>query len=312
MSFSYCLIKKNCLYQTLYAYIEKQKLNMYNPKHYDLIKDYIKRFLDETDYITISEKFGASDSLFEHLIDSIITDNNTSLNSTNEEDKIDVNNQGNTILAYGDSKKAYEIVYNEFFNNEDAGKMPDIINEFGSITNIDMVPIYGSCALLKTVYIYDKNSNNKSKGELKLSTITKNDVYELLVNTFYHNGVLINTDGTMTELIFSGEDPCYMIGSSFKISDTVQILELSWSIFVEKDGTDDNIIVSEFMNKPIKGRVFITVLCPVTNKKFINITLNEFKEILDLLKDKNKVKCINKDFMENINVNPFFLINKYK
>ena len=300
-SYSYCLIKNNCLYQTLYAYIEKQKLNMYNPKHYDLIKDYIKQFLDEIDYITVSSKFGATDSLFEHLLDSIITDNNASLNSTN----IDVNNQGNTMLAYGDSEKAYEIVYNEFFNNGYEEKMVDIVNEFGSITNVDMAPIYGSCALLKTEY-------NKNKNELKLSTITKNDVYELLVNTFYHSGVLINTDGTMTELVFSGEDPCYMIGSSFKINDTVQVLGLSWSIFVEKDGKDDNTIVSKFMNKPLEGRAFITVLCPVTNKKFINIKQNEFKEILDLLKDENKVECINKDCMENVNANPFFLINKYK
>ena len=300
-SYSYCLIKNNHLYQTLYAYIEKQKLNMYNPNHYDLIKDYIKQFLDETDYITVSTKFGATDSLFEHLLDSIITDNNASLSSAN----IDVNNQGNTMLAYGDSKKAYEIVYNEFFNNEDVGKLVDIVNEFGSITNIDMTPIYGSCALLKTVY-------NESKGELKLSTVTKNDVYELLVNTFYHCGVLINTDGIMTELVFSGEDPCYMIGSSFKISETVQVLGLTWSRFVEKDGKDDNTIVSEFISKPVKGRAFITVLCPVTNKKFINITQNEFKEILNLLKDKNKVDSINKDCMENININPFFLINKYK
>jgi hypothetical protein len=125
---------------------------MYNPKHYDLIKDYIKRFLDETDYITMSDKFGATDTLFEHLFDSIIADNNACLSFTNEEDRVDVNNQGNTILAYGDSEKAYEIVYNEFFNNEFEGKMVDIINEFGSITNVDMAPIYGSCALLKTVY----------------------------------------------------------------------------------------------------------------------------------------------------------------
>lgn len=304
MSFSYCLVKKNHLYQSLYAYIEKQKLNMYNPTHYDLIKDYIKRFLDETDYITISEKFGATDTLFENLFDSIITDNNASLCSTNEKDRVDVNNQGNTMLAYGDSKKAYEIVYNEFFNNEDAEKLASVVNEFGSITNVDLAPIYGSCGLLKTVC--------KSNGEIKLSSITKNDIYELLVNTFYHTGVLINTDGTMNELVFSGEDPCYMIGSSFKINDTIQLLGLSWSIFVEKDGKVDNTIVSEFMNKPIKGRAFITVLCPITNKKFINITQNEFKEILDLLKDTNKVDSINKDYVENINVNPFFLINKYK
>jgi hypothetical protein len=103
-----------------------------------------------------------------------------------------------------------------------------------------------------------------------------------------------------------------MIGSSFKINDTVQVLGLSWSIFVEKDGKDDNTIVSKFMSKSIKGRAFITVLCPVTNKKFINIKQNEFKEILDLLKDENKVECINKDCMENVNANPFFLINKYK
>ena len=66
------------------------------------------------------------------------------------------------------------------------------------------------------------------------------------------------------------------------------------------------------MNKPLEGRAFITVLCPITNKKFINITQNEFKEILHLLKDTNKVDSINKDYVENINVNPFFLINKYK
>jgi hypothetical protein len=302
MSFSYCLVKKNNLYQTLYAYIEKQKLNMYNPKHYDLIKDYIKRFLDETDYITISDKFGAPDSLFEDLLDLIITDNNMNLKTTDEDESICVNNQGNTLLAYGDSKKAYEIVYNEFFNDKNAEKLLPVANEFASITNVDMAPIYGSCGILKTVY----------DNGLKLSSITKNDIYELLINIFYHTGVLINTDGTMTDLVFSGEDPCYMIGSSFKINDTIQLLGLSWSIFVEKDSKVDNVIVSEFMSKPIKGRTFVTVLCPVTNKKFINITLNEFKDILELLKDKNKVDSINKDYMENINVNPFFLINKYK
>ena len=304
MSFSYCLIKKNCLYQTLYVYIEKQKLNMYNPKHYDLIKDHIKKFLDETEYITVSEKFGATDTLFEHLLSSIITDNNASLSSTNKEDIVDVNNQGNTMLAYGDSKKAYEIVYNEFFNGENTENLASVINEFGAITNIDMVPIYGSCGLLKTVY--------NSPDGLKLSTVTKNDIYELIINTFYHSGVLINADGTMTELVFSGEDPCYMIGSAFKLSETIQLLGLSWAIFVEKDGKIDNVIVSEFMSKPIKGRAFITVLCPITNKKFINITLNEFKDILELLKDQTKIDSINKDYTENINSNPFFLINKYK
>jgi hypothetical protein len=302
MSFSYCLVKKNNLYQTLYAYIEKQKLNMYNPKHYDLIKDYIKRFLDETDYITISDKFGASDSLFENLLDSIITDNNMTLKSYDEDKSICVNNQGNTLLAYGDSKKAYEIVYNEFFNDKNAEKLLEVANEFASITNVELAPIYGSCGILKTVY----------NSKLQLSSITKTDIYELLINIFYHNGVLINTDGTMTDLVFSGEDPCYMIGSSFKMTDTIQLLGLTWAIFVEKDSKIDNTIVSEFMSKPVKGRAFITVLCPITNKKFNNITLNEFKDILELLKDKNKVDSINKDYMENINLNPFFLINKYK
>jgi hypothetical protein len=103
-----------------------------------------------------------------------------------------------------------------------------------------------------------------------------------------------------------------MIGSSFKMTDTIQLLGLTWAIFVEKDSKIDNTIVSEFMSKPVKGRAFITVLCPITNKKFNNITLNEFKDILELLKDKNKVDSINKDYMENINLNPFFLINKYK
>jgi hypothetical protein len=295
---TYCLIKKNKLYQDLYSYIESEELVMNNPNHTDLIKDNIKKFINKADYITISDKFGTTDTLFENMLETIIIDNNEE--SCNEKHDIGVNNQGNTLLSYCDSSIAYEIIYTEFFNSEITNDENN--NQFASISNIELSPIYGSCGILKTVY------NNG----LQLSSITKNDIYNLLINIFYHSGVLLHTDGTMKDLVFSGEDPCFLIGSSFKIQDPIQILGLTFVYYVETDSKNDNKIASMIFGKELKGRVYIALLCPITNKKFNNITIKELNELLEILKDNDKVLTIEKELLNDKITNPFFIINKYK
>lgn len=295
---TYCLIKKNKLYHDLYSYIENEELIMNNPDHTDLIKDNIKKFINKADYITISDKFGTTETLFEDMLETIIIDNNEE--SCNEKHDIGVNNQGNTLLSYCDSSIAYEIIYTEFFNSEITNDENN--NQFASISNIELAPIYGSCGILKTVY------NNG----LQLSSITKNDIYNLLINIFYHSGVLLHTDGTMKDLVFTGEDPCFLIGSSFKIQDPIQILGLTFVYYVETDSKNDNKIASMIFGKELKGRVYIALLCPITNKKFNNITIKELNELLEILKDNDKVLNIEKELLNDKISNPFFIINKYK
>ena len=295
---TYCLIKKNKLYQELYSYIESEELIMNNPNHTDLIKDNIKKFINKADYITISDKFGTIDTLFENMLETIIIDNNEE--SCNEKHDIGVNNQGNTLLSYCDSSIAYEIIYTEFFNNEITNDENN--NQFASISNIELAPIYGSCGILKTVY------NNG----LQLSSITKNDIYNLLINIFYHSGVLLHTDGTMKDLVFTGEDPCFLSGSTFKIQDPIQILGLTFVYYVESDSKNDNKVASMIFGKELKGRVYIALLCPITNKKFNNITIKELNELLEIFKDDDKVMTIEKELLNDKITNPFFIINKYK
>jgi hypothetical protein len=201
----------------------------------------------------------------------------------------------------------FEIIFMEELGVD---KNDDILNQFGSISNIELSPIYGKIAIVKTSY---KN------GELKNSLINDNDINEIIVNNFYHTGIMINSDGSLLELEFSGDNPNLTIGGNFKQMDSLSLFGLVLIGYNETNTTNEiNKIASKIYGKEIRGRIFLTTMCPITNKRFWSLNIDIFNNIFKLVsyldgtqEQKNKINELEKELTDDKLKNPFFLIKKY-
>ena len=131
-----------------------------------------------------------------------------------------------------------------------------------------------------------------------------------MYNNFYHVGLLIDCDGITKEIVFSGDIPHNFIGSSFKLGENFERLGLHLALFVE-EGSRVNEIASKICGAETKGRVYITLLNPPFNKKFGNFTKDLLDIILKVLNNKENVKKIEKEVMDDKMDNAFMIINKY-
>lgn len=294
---NYCLIKKNKIYEDLYDVLEDKELIMDNPNHKESIKYEIKN-LAKTYYnkkmITISNIFDTSDATLEDLMINITGE-------TNE----DQNVQGNTLLAYANSNFMYEVVFMEQLG---ITKSDDDLNQLSSIGNIELAPIYGQTAIVKTSYL---------NGSLTSSIILEEDITDLIINNFYHTGVLINQDSSTLELEFAGDNPNIVLGGNFKMLSPLSLFGLHLVCYHE-DGIQENVSASKIYGKELKGRLYITTLCPITNKRFWSITsdfLNDLMKLLDYTtgtpEHKKKIDELEDELNDDKLKNPFFLIKKY-
>jgi hypothetical protein len=296
---NYCLIKENKIYQDLYEILENEELIMDNPNNNVLIQYHIKKLAEtyiNNNKITISNTFSSTDEILEDLIIEINE-------KTNQLDDNDV--QGNTLLIFANNDYMYEIIFMEKIGVEIRDTK---LNQFGTISNIELAPIYGSLAIVKSSY---------SNGNLKNTTINKTDILELCVYVFYHKGVMINPNDSILDLEFAGDNPCIVIGTNFKQLPPLQIFGLH-VVGYNEVGTEINNTATELFEKEIKGRFFITLLCPITNKKFWNIDIEIVKNLIKLLKyvngtteQKELINKLNNELNNDKLINPFFLIKKY-
>jgi hypothetical protein len=283
---NYCIIHKNEIYGDLHDLVEKEELTMVNPNHEDKIKYLIGELVKNNKQIEFNDK-ETND------INDIISEVLEMLISKNPQDE----SQGNTLIVYSDINEMIEIIFIEKDENFEDSEL----NEFASMSNYDLQPIYNSCALFKTKY-----KDNKIKNTL----ITLKDVEKILYYNFYHIGLLIDCDKNTKEIIFSGDIPHNFIGSSFKLGQNFERLGFHLALFVE-DGNKVNEIASKIYGTEIKGRVYITLLNPPYNKKFGNFTKELLDIILKVLDNKEKVKKIEDDIMNDKLDNAFMIINKY-
>lgn len=287
---NYCYIGKNKIHAELYDELLDDELSMYNQEHTYKIKDWIKKKILTSKYINLSDTFSSTDDIISDLIIKITTEaNSTDL-------------QGNSLLVYADSNEMYELFYMEnlvkTFDDEE-------LNEFGSVTNIHMQPVYWGCGIFKTIY---------DKGELKGSIIKKEDLVNLYIYNHYHMGVMIGLDGQMTEIEFVGDEPYRTIGNGFVKSNIHNILGFNFLFYVEKDSNLTNNVVKNLCGNDVNGRVYITLLCPSTQKKIWNITSKTLKDILKILASDeltNKFETL-MNTGDNIgkDINSFYLVNK--
>jgi hypothetical protein len=292
---NYCLVKKNKIYEELYDLLEDKELIMDNPNNtknikYE-IKMLVKSYFDKK--IKLSNIFDTSEQTLEDLMVEI---------TGNLEDE---SLQGNTLLMFANSNFMYEVVFMEQlgFNKSD-----DELNQFASITNIELAPIYGNVAIIKTGY---------SNGILKQSLIMEDDMIDLITNNFYHKGVLMNQDGSLLELEFIGDNPNNVIGGQFKMLSPLSLFGLNLVCYVE-EGNQENELASKLYGTNIKGRLYVGILCPITNKRFWSLSIDLLNNLIKLIdfstgtpEQKNKINELENELNDDKLKNPFFLVKKY-
>ena len=265
---------------------------MNNPSHNNKIINWLEKKINSSNFIKISNNFDNKQDLLEDLIIKISNDANNP------------NIQGNTLMMFADDNSIYELFYMEDLTK----KIPEIeLNEFGSLTNIFLQPLCWTCGIFKSTYDND--------GKIYLDMITKSDITMLYIQNFYHKGVMINLDGTMIELEFTGENPFNMIGNNFTQSNTLDLFGFNIIPWIEKSTSSNlsqlNENASKIMGRKIYTRVFFSLVCPNTNKKFWNITPSTIENILKIIDNKEIQEKIQKELDQaEININPFYFIKK--
>jgi len=291
MKSNYCELKINKIYAEVYDELLDEELNMNNPAHNDKIKYWMEKKLKSSNFIQISNTFENKQDLIEDLILKIVLDSNNNPNI-----------QGNTLLMYADDNSMYELFYMEDLTK----KIPENeLNEFGSITNIFLQPVCWTCGIFKTSYGND--------GSLYADTITKTDVIKLYTQNYYHKGVMLNLDGSITEIEFTGENPFNTIGNNFTQSNTLDLFGFNLIPWAEKTNNDTqlNEKASKIMGSEIYSRVFVSIVCPNTNKKFWDITPTTINNILKIIDNKEIQSKIQQEIEQaEININPFYFIKK--
>ncbi len=284
---NYCIINKNEIYGELHDLVEKEELTMVNPNHEEKIKYLIGDVVKNNKNIEFIDKESNNiNDFIGEVLELLISKN------PQEEDS-----QGNTMIVYSDINEMIEVLFIEKDENfEDCE-----LNEFASISNYDLQPIYNCSALFKTSY-----KDNKIKNKL----ITLKDIEKIMYNNFYHVGLLVDCDGNTKEIIFSGDIPHNFIGSSFKLGENFERLGLHLALFVE-EGIRVNEIATRLCGTETKGRVYITLLNPPFNKKFGNFTKELLDIILKILNNSENVKKIEKEVMDDKMDNAFMIINRY-
>lgn len=291
MNQNYCLIEKNKIYGELFDELLEEELSMNKQEDNDKIKRYIGNKIISNNYIKISEVFTTQDDIMSDIINKI---------TENTDNK---NLQGNTVILYADDNNMYEA-----FHMEDLTHTLELsdndLNEYSSLSNIHLLPIYWGCGIFKSSY---------NDGKIIGNIINKEDIIKIYNENYYHKGVLINTNGQMQEIEFTGENPSKVIGMGFVCSNPTDIIGFSILPFIEKNNTDDkNIIASKLFKRNINGRVFLGLLCPTTNKKYWSIHIETINNILKIMNDETKMNNIYQEIdSDNKYINPFYLLKKH-
>ena len=283
---NYCLIEKNKIYGEIYDNLLDEDLSMFNKDHCDSIKYLIEKLIINSKYISLSENIENRDDVMPDLIEKIT--------STIQNENL----QGNTILLYATINEMYELFHMDDLTSKIS---EDELNEFGVMSNIHLMPVYWSCGILKSTYYSDK---------IILSEINKKDIINIIIKNYYHIGVLIDTNDNLLEIEFTDEEPLRVIGTNFKRLSVYNIIGFNFVVYID-DLSVINKKASIILNKEIKGRMFLSLLCPSTQKKLWDIDTKTIENIITVLSNKELNIKIEKELeIDSLNINPFYLLTK--
>lgn len=287
---SYCLVRKNKIYENLYDMIEAEELSMEKEEDSNKIKHLIKNFMRkfEKKYIEY-KKVENTDDMIGDIVNNFIEDE-------------EYETQGNTILCQIYENYMYEIIYSENLN-KNIIKKDENMNEFLSICNVDMEPIYNSGVIIKTVY---------KEGKMYNETVNFEDIERIIINNFYYRGVIVDSKEEIVEIEFTGENVIKKIGNTFEMEGVHEIFELTLVVYKEKEG-EINKMMSKILGREYRGRVFVGLLCPISKKKFMHMTKNIIRNIYEISKDEEKSRKLNYELHQTDKLmNPLLIMDKYK
>jgi hypothetical protein len=283
-----CVIKKNRFYEEIYDLIDEEELKMDNIEHGNRIKGILKKYIEKFEksrvrYVEIGDK-----RIEEVIVENII-------------DEVEYKTQGNTLLCQIYEKYMYEVVYSENLDNKIIKRDEDM-NDVASICNIEMYPIYNNVVIIKTEY---------GDGDIRNVEISRKDIEELIINNFYYMGVLVD-ENKMTEIEFTGENINRVIGASFEKHEVYELFELTFVIYEEKR-EKRNEMLSNIFEREIKNRAFICLLCPISKKKYMRMTINILKNIINIKSNDEKMRRLLKELDgKDKLINPMIYIEKNK
>lgn len=284
---NYAYLKKNNIHTELYEILEDEELFMQKKEDKDKIIYQIYKYFKNNKNIEISDYFNNNTELVETILHNIHQETNND------------NLQGNTLLSFADDNYMYEIVYMEDLINKN--KSDNDFNQFACISNIEVLPIYGSCGIIKTSY---------KKGILEECDIDKEDILKIMMKNFYHIGVIIEDNGNMTEVEFAGEFPQQYIGGNFIQKNIINLLGFKIIYYIEETN-NINKVFSNILGQEITGRIFMTILCPISHQKFWSLSKETINNIIEVLKDNKIVEKINYEGEQNNKMlNPFYVLKK--
>ena len=284
---NFALIKKNKFYLKLYDILENEKLFMDKPDQKDIVEEKIRDLIDSEKILEISETFNKKEELLEDIFYKM--------------SKSTTSRSGNSLLINCNQNYMYQLIYleeeNENLDNEN-------LNEYCSLSNKDITPVYNDACIVKISY-YD--------GVMKNDIIKKEDIVNIFMRNYYHKGVLIDTNDKMVDIEFTGDNPNLILGNSFKQFTSIQILDFVFLIYQESS-KELNKIMSKLTNQEVKGRCFCILLSMDNYKKYWDIDSEGLNEIITMNEnniDKSKLNIENNPFL-NLKINNLELIKSQK
>jgi hypothetical protein len=261
---NYCLIEKNEFHTEIMDMLDNEELSMNRPNDRQKIDDEINKIINNAKYIKISEEFNDNNKMLENMTENVLDYKNND-NNTYER-------HADNILISRDENTKYSIFY--FLKNK--GDNNKVRNDLCTLLNMDTIELFDSCGILK---IKKNNEGKICEGDI----ITKNDIKKLVKMLYYHNGVMIDTNGNMTEIEYFGDNVIYTIGTTFSECGKKKEIYDKVVIYYEEKNPSNiiNTKASEIMEETIKGRVFIIMLSDNSNK-FWNFDLSTANYILKL------------------------------
>jgi hypothetical protein len=286
MGFNYCVIGINKMYEEIYDLLDDNDLHMGIEDENDEIFRQIHKFIEKYS-IFWSETYTDKNIMFDDVIHSIAKDD--SKNKVN----------ANTIILCSNEKYTYEMIYTEYTDND---QNDDNLNHFASFSNLNLTPISGKCAIIKT-----KHMKNVISNEL----INSQDIYDIVINNFYHTGVMIDGDNLL-EIQYSGEHPFSKIGNNFQNYTTHDMFGFRFICYFDNVENNKENKISEIMcNKQIKTRTFVCLLGFEKNKKMWNVSNKLINEIVKIKSNEITSEKLNNDVMNSPNENYFLILSKY-
>ena len=294
MKINHCQININNIHEILHDELTENELFMANPEHEYEIRKILKKIIDNV--AKISKLYTTPNENYEAMTKFISDDF--------ENNKPVKGFFFDTVYSEMNEQCFYEIVFNGLDSESETDL--EILNHLATLINMEQMPIYGACCIIKC-------SNDKTPQQINIS-----DIYEIFSNLYFHKGVMTDSNSFFTNtnnkitinntitIPFVGINVEQKLGNGFHFLDNILFLGLNLTLYGD-NSKEENMIISKLLQKKMCGKIFITILNPISAKYYANFTDNVLLKLLTVMENGNYNE-INSNIIDNSGINPYLLL----